>query len=175
MEDDQADAGTSTPNTTAPAKSNSGISLPSLSQITTTTTTSPSIFSSGAGRHYSMSSAASSYSPYFHSNQASPAFGPQLHHVSTAPPFGSQFGLGSPALKPIDSASQLRHIAENATELSDKQRRASKAGRSEQELDQEATAALLMLNHDRRNFRAANDPENGRASTGMSVRDLLTG
>ncbi|KAK4507729.1 hypothetical protein PRZ48_001464 [Zasmidium cellare] len=175
MEDDQEDAGTSTPNTTGPAKSTSGISLPSLSQITTTTTTSPSIFSSGAGRHYSISSAASSYSPYFHSNQASPAFGPQLHHVSTAPPFGSQFGLGSPALKPVDSASQLRHIAENATELSEKQRQAAKSGRSEQELDQEATAALLMLNHDRRNFRAAHESDSGRASTGMSVRDLLTG
>lgn len=175
MEDDQEDASTSTPNTAGPAKSNSGISLPSLSQITTTTTTSPSIFSTGAGRHYSISSAASSYSPYFHSNQASPAFGPQLHHVSTAPPFGSQFGLGSPALKPVDSASQLRHIAEGANELSEKQRKATKSGRSEQELDQEATAALLMLNHDRRNFRAVNESDGGRSSNGMSVRDLLSG
>lgn len=174
MEDDQdAGEGTSTPATLEPSAS--GVSLPSLSQITTTTTTSPSIFSANGGRNYSISSAASSYSPYFHSNQASPAFGPQLHHVNTAPAYGSAFGLGSPALKPLDSSSHLRHIAEGATELSDKQRSASKSGRRERELDQEATAALLMLNHDRRNWRAAQEAEGGRSSTGMSVKDLLSG
>lgn len=171
------DDGTCTPASASVKQSNSVISLPSLSQITTTTTTSPSIFPIGASnRHYSISSAASSYSPYFHSNQASPAFGPQLTHVTTAPPFGNAFGLGSPALKPIDSASHLRHIAEGATaELSDKQR-CSRIGRSEHELDQEATAALLMLNHDRRNWRAAqHEPEPARSSsTGMSVKDLLS-
>ncbi|CAK1355372.1 hypothetical protein CB0940_00898 [Cercospora beticola] len=171
------DDGTYTPASASVKQSNSVISLPSLSQITTTTTTSPSIFPIGASnRHYSISSAASSYSPYFHSNQASPAFGPQLTHVTTAPSFGNAFGLGSPALKPIDSASHLRHIAEGATaELSDKQR-GSRIGRSEHELDQEATAALLMLNHDRRNWRAAqHEPEPARSSsTGMSVKDLLS-
>ncbi|KAK4634379.1 hypothetical protein CLAFUW4_01071 [Fulvia fulva] len=176
MEDDQdARDGAATPATTVPQKSASMVSLPSLSQITTTTTTSPSVFSMGAGRHYSISSAASSYSPYLHSNQASPAFGPQLHHVSVAPPFGNAFGLGSPALKPVDSASQLRHIAEGATELSEKQRPTSNAGRREQELDQEATAALLMLNHDRRNWRNTSDAPSNRSNTGMSVRDLLSG
>ncbi|KAM3419140.1 hypothetical protein BST61_g5085 [Cercospora zeina] len=168
---------TRTPASASLKQSNSVISLPSLSQITTTTTTSPSMFSLGAaGRHYSISSAASSYSPYFHSNQASPAFGPQLNHVTTAPPFGNAFGLGSPALKPIDSASHLRQLAEGANaELSDKQR-APRVGRSEHELDQEATAALLMLNHDRRNWRAVqHEPEPSRSSsTGMSVKDLLS-
>ncbi|EME49517.1 hypothetical protein DOTSEDRAFT_68329 [Dothistroma septosporum NZE10] len=176
MEDRQDGGdGAATPAMTAPQKSASMVSLPSLSQITTTTTTSPSVFSMGTGRQYSISSAASSYSPYFHSNQASPAFGPQLHHASTAPPFGNAFGLGSPALKPIDSASQLRHIAEGANELSDKQRPTSNAGRREQELDQEATAALLMLNHDRRNWRNASEANPSRSNTGMSVKDLLSG
>lgn len=170
MEDDEpADARTSTPVNNNLEQSSSAISLPSLSQITTTSTTSPSIFSAGAGRQYSISSAASqsSYSPYFHSNQASPAFGPQLHHVSGQPPFSTAFGLGSPALKPVDSASALRQIAEGATELSEQQRQARKtSGRTEREQDHEATAALLMLNHDRRS--------SVRQSTGMSVRDLLS-
>ncbi|KAF2211605.1 hypothetical protein CERZMDRAFT_85377 [Cercospora zeae-maydis SCOH1-5] len=171
------DSGTRTPASASLKQSNSLISLPSLSQITMTTTTSPSIFPlAAAGRHYSISSAASGFSPYFHSNQASPAFGPQLNHVTTAPPFGNAFGLGSPALKPIDSASHLRQLAEGAAaELSDKQR-APRMGRSEHELDQEATAALLMLNHDRRNWRATqHEPEPSRSSsTGMSVKDLLS-
>ncbi|KJY01567.1 hypothetical protein TI39_contig287g00002 [Zymoseptoria brevis] len=187
MEDDNQDAatpGSSTPVTATlggnHSHSNSIVSLPSLSQITTASTSSPSIFSAGAGgRHYSISSAASqaSYSPFFHSNQASPAFGPQLHHVSTAPPFGSAaaFGLGSPALKPLDSSlqsHQLRNIAENATELT-QSLPPTKGARTERELDHEATAALLMLNHDRRSWR---DGETGRsASTGMSVKDLLSG
>lgn len=58
--------------------------------------------------------------------------------------------------------------------------------RSELELDQEATAALLMLNSDRRQWRgvgaakAAGDDtsNNSRRSSGgggMSVRDLLSG
>lgn len=169
MEDDEpADARTSTPVNTNLEQSSSALSLPSLSQITTTSTTSPSIFSAGAGRQYSISSAASqsSYSPYFHSNQASPAFGPQLHHVSGQPPFSTAFGLGSPALKPMDSAHALRQIAEGATELSDQQRQARKNGRTEREQDHEATAALLMLNHDRRS--------SVRQSTGMSVKDLLS-
>lgn len=169
MEDDEAaGANTSTPVAAGLQQSSSAISLPSLSQIATTSTTSPSIFSAGAGRQYSISSAASqsSYSPYFHSNQASPAFGPQLHHVSTAPPFTTAFGLGSPALKPVDSASALRQIAEGATELSEQQRMVRKTDRTEREQDHEATAALLMLNHDRRN--------SVRQSTGMSVRDLLS-
>ncbi|CZT16946.1 uncharacterized protein RCC_02780 [Ramularia collo-cygni] len=169
MEDDEpTDARTSTPVNTGLQQSSSAISLPSLSQITTASTSSPSILSTGAGRQYSISSAASqsSYSPYFPSNQASPAFGPQLHHVSGQPLFTSGFGLGSPALKPVDSASALRQIAEGATELSDQQRFARKTGRTERDQDHEATAALLMLNHDRRN--------SVRQTTGMSVRDLLS-
>lgn len=175
MEDDgEADEITSAPATTAHRHSQSVLSLPSLSEITTTTTTSPSIFPLGYNRHYSTSSATSSYSPYFHSNQASPAFGPQLHHVPMAPTFATTFGLGSPALKPADSSPHLRHMAEGAVELSEKRKTAANGGRSEQELDHEATAALLMLNHDRRNWRPAHGPETGRSSTSMSVKDLLS-
>jgi hypothetical protein len=94
-------------------------------------------------------------------------------------------------------AHHLRQIAESATDqLShdryDKPSRRSSttlrqattaaATRSELELDQEATAALLMLNTDRRQWRgtgvtkAAGDDSNSRRSSGgMSVRDLLSG
>jgi len=94
-------------------------------------------------------------------------------------------------------AHQLRHIAESATDqLSSERfekpsrrssatpRQATAAARSELELDQEATAALLMLNSDRRQWRgvgatkAAEDNNNSRRSSGgggMSVRDLLSG
>lgn len=176
-DDDKNNEGSSTPAAAAALEhSASMVSLPSLSQITT----SPSIFGAGAGRHYSISSASqASYSPYFRSTQTSPAFGPQLHHVSTAPAYGggsnSASGLGSPALRPID---QLRNIAEGATELSDKQRLAPKPGRgSDHDLDHEATAALLMLNNDRRQWRAAAQitPDDRRGNGGMSVRDLLSG
>jgi hypothetical protein len=138
--------------------------------------TSPSIFPTTAtNRHFSISSSATgSYSPYFHSTHTSPAFGPQLHHVSTAPAVG--FGLGSPALKPLDSAPHLRHIAECAAELSERQRQMSAAPTREQEMDQEATAALLMLNHDRRNGRHVScEGSRPRSGKGMSVRDLLSG
>lgn len=197
MEDDPEPPASTTPVSNAQDRSASLVSLPSLSQITTTATPSPSIFSSGAGRHYSMSSASqASYSPYFHSTQTSPAFGPQLSHVSGVPPPGSAgpyrdaFGLGSPALKPLDSSSSaqqqqhLRQIAEGATtELSsaasEKRRPSSgRSGRSEHELDQEATAALLMLNNDRRSWqRGQREGEStGRSGgNGMSVRDLLSG
>lgn len=170
---------------TAPLqKSNSIISLPSLSQITTN---SPSVFSTAGGaRHYSVSSASqASFSPYIHSNHASPAFGPQLSHIPQYT--GPSFGLGSPALQPIDSAASqsqhLRHIAEGATEQLSSDREKSRAStprqgaRSELELDQEATAALLMLNSDRRQWRGSKGGDDRRASGagGMSVRDLLSG
>ena len=176
MEDDaEGPEDSTTPATHTPQHSGSMVSLPPLSQITNPPTTSPSVFSMTNGRHHSISSASqSSYSPYFHSSQTSPAFGPQLHHIST-PSFGNTLGLGSPALKPVDSASTLRHIAEGAQDLSERQGPINKAGRSERELDQEATTALLMLNHDRRPRRAAQDADSGRSGAGMSVRDLLSG
>lgn len=179
-EETRGDSGTSTPATAALEHSNSRVSLPSLSQITTASPSinSPSVFSAGAGRHYSISSASqASYSPYIHSNQASPAFGSQLTHVPSATPLYGNFGIGSPALKPIDSLHHLRQMAEGATELSDTHRRPSKplVGRSETDLDHEATSALLMLNHDRRNWRTGQEPEVPRSNTGMSVRDLLSG
>lgn len=165
-------------------KNNSIVSLPSLSQMTTN---SPSIFSGTASaRHYSISSTSqASYSPYIHSNQASPAFGPQLGHIPQYT--GPGFGLGSPALQPLDSGSQahhLRQIAEGVSDqLSAEQSRAAtprQGARSELELDQEATAALLMLNTDRRQWRGtgigkAGDDRRGSGAGGMSVRDLLSG
>ncbi|KAM0723053.1 hypothetical protein Q7P37_001252 [Cladosporium fusiforme] len=171
---------------TAPLqKSNSIISLPSLSQITTN---SPSVFSGTTGRHYSVSSTSqASYSPYIHSNQASPAFGPQLNHI---PHYNAPgFGLGSPALQPLDSGSHshyLRQVAEGAADQLSSDREKSRAAtprqgaRSELELDQEATAALLMLNSDRRQWRGtgigkAGDDRRGSGGGGMSVRDLLSG
>jgi hypothetical protein len=167
-------------------KTNSIISLPSLSQMTTN---SPSIFSGTASaRHYSVSSTSqASYSPYIHSNQASPAFGPQLSHIPQYP--GPGFGLGSPALLPLDSSAQahhLRHIAEGASDQLSADREQSRTAtprqgaRSELELDQEATAALLMLNCDRRQWRGTGigktgDDRRGSGGGGMSVRDLLSG
>ena len=165
-------------------KTNSIISLPSLSQMTTN---SPSIFpGTASARHYSVSSTSqASYSPYIHSNQASPAFGPQLNHIPQYT--GPGFGLGSPALLPLDSGSQahhLRQIAEGANDQLSSDREQSRAAtprqgaRSELELDQEATAALLMLNSDRRQWRGTGIGKAGddrRASGGMSVRDLLSG
>lgn len=167
-------------------KTNSIISLPSLSQMTTN---SPSVFSGTASaRHYSVSSTSqASYSPYIHSNQASPAFGPQLSHIPQYT--GPGFGLGSPALQPLDSGSQaqhLRQIAEGATDQLSSDRELSRAAtprqgaRSELELDQEATAALLMLNTDRRQWRGsgigkAGDGRRESGGGGMSVRDLLSG
>lgn len=182
MEDGTEDVATASTPPALPGREQSGsmVSLPSLSQITSHTA-SPSIFSSGAGRHYSISSASqASYSPYIHSNQASPAFGPQLTHINTAPLFSTAFGLGSPALKPVDSGTHtLRQIAGDATELSDRQQRRPPRGtngsRSDHELDHEAAAALSMLNNDRRSWRPADAAEIARSNTGMSVRDLLSG
>ncbi|KAI7342631.1 hypothetical protein KC354_g16185, partial [Hortaea werneckii] len=100
----------SQPTTTAapPTRTNSIISLPSLSQLYPANPTSPPIFSSSA-RHFSISSASQpSYSPYIHSNHASPAFGPQLSSYQPSQTIANQgtshFGLGSPALKPLDSS-----------------------------------------------------------------------
>ncbi|KAK5120919.1 hypothetical protein LTR85_005703 [Meristemomyces frigidus] len=181
MEVDNEDEPTaSTPAAAGREHSDSVVSLPSLAQITSNTT-SPSIFSTGAGRHYSISSTSqASYSPYIHSNQTSPAFGPQLSHIHTAPPFSTNFGLGSPALQPVDAGHTLRQIAEGAAELSDRQQRPrdGNGSRSDHELDREAAAALSMLNNDRRSWRSAGPVDGAnatRSNTGMSVRDLLSG
>ncbi|KAI6895791.1 hypothetical protein KC318_g12585 [Hortaea werneckii] len=97
--------------TATPTRTNSLISLPSLSQIYPANPISPPIFpSSGAtpsARHFSISSASQpSYSPYIHSNHTSPALGPQLSPYqpsqATTNHGSSHFGLGSPALKPSD-------------------------------------------------------------------------
>jgi hypothetical protein len=173
MDDDSpSETATSTPVTTSIHQSNSAISLPSLSQLATLA--SPPTFASGTGRNYSVSSTSqASCSPYFHSNQTSPAFGPRLSSFSTPAPYSTAFGLGSPALKPIDSAPHAKRASGEAAESPDKQDHAplSRNASIEQDHDQEATAALLMLNHDRRNWRAG---DGGRSSTGMSVHDLLS-
>ncbi|KAK0939020.1 hypothetical protein LTR48_000410 [Friedmanniomyces endolithicus] len=221
MADDNADddndaneaTASSTPATSALEPSgSSAISLPSLAQLTTTLSNSPATFgpSAGAsGRHYSISSQSqASYSPYFHSTHTSPAFGPQpsnssSHSYAGLPAYGGPFGLGSPALRPMDSAGgvmqqqqsqSLRMMAEGGMELAEKQR-AGGTGRgnggsgrkSDPDLDREAAAALSMLNHDRRGWRAAGTGSSavvgdGAAgvggvggSTGMSVKDLLSG
>ncbi|KAI7502639.1 hypothetical protein KC347_g8891, partial [Hortaea werneckii] len=111
MPDEKSDGddGSQPTTTAAPStRTNSLISLPSLSQLYPANPTSPSIFSSSA-RHFSISSTSQpSYSPYIHSNHASPAFGPQLSSYqpsqATANHGNSHFGLGSPALKPLDSS-----------------------------------------------------------------------
>lgn len=184
MEDDnEDDTAVSTPSTAPQDRPGSRVSLPSLSQITPMTTSTPSGFSTGAVRHYSVSSTSqASYSPYIHSNQTSPAFGPQLSHVSTGPsmsaPYSASresFGLGSPALKILDSNHNSSQIPECSSERSEQREQASKSGRSEQELDHEATAALLMLNNDRRNWRTSKQCDSNRGNGGMSVRDLLSG
>ena len=183
MDDSDDEETTSTPIPTAHHQSGSGVSLPSLSEITTAST-SPSILDAGARRHYSSSSASqANYSPYFHSNQTSPSFGPQLSHISSMPTSagGSRdtFVLGSPSLNPMDSARRATGVSQEAHEPPAKRHPASsRAVRSDQELDQEATTALLMLNTDRRSwqpFRGSRDGETARANSGMSVRDLLSG
>lgn len=177
----QPQSAASTPAFTPQDKRDSQISLPSLSTITTT---SPSIFSHTAGRHYSISSASqASYSPYFHSTHTSPAFGPQLSHQASIPA-SHGFRIGSPALQAQDPAS-LRQMADGASaELSLARPAANgveRARRSEHELDQEAAGGLLMLNNDRRSWqqrereKAAGPPSRMGSATGMSVRDLLTG
>jgi len=164
----------STPVTVGLDRSASLVSLPSLSQITTA---SPGMFSTGAGRHYSISSASqASYSPYIHSNQTSPAFGPQLSHIHTAPPFGNNFGIGSPALKAVDSGHTIRPVTGGAMESSNIQgrHRAANDTRSDQDLDHEAAAALSMLNNDRRSWRPPVPASADVSRSGMSVRDLLS-
>lgn len=173
-ENDEEETAVSTPSTVPQDRSGSTLSLPSLSQITSITT-SPSAFSTGAIRHYSTSSTSQpSYSPYIHSNQASPAFAA----TNMPTPYSAtreNFIIGSPALKALDSVPQIRQATEGSSEAFDKQRREPKAGRSEHELDQEATAALLMLNHDRRNWRSEKDGASRSGNGGMSVKDLLSG
>ncbi|KAI7343898.1 hypothetical protein KC322_g6143 [Hortaea werneckii] len=114
--------------TAAPTRANSLISLPSLSQLYPANPTSPPIFpqsdTTPSARHFSISSASQpSYSPYIHSHHASPAFGPQLplYHPPPPPPQATanhqgnnHFGLGSPALKPLDSSSPSLEDQKNA-------------------------------------------------------------
>lgn len=75
------------------------------------------------------------------------------------------FALTSPALRAQDAGSSHGGIAHLPT-LSDAARHQRE--RREQDLDHEATAALLMLNSDRRSWK-------GKSVRGLSVNDLLSG
>ncbi|KAL7628047.1 hypothetical protein AAE478_002243 [Parahypoxylon ruwenzoriense] len=92
------------------------------------------------GRQQSYSSASTEYRHYSYSGPSttSPAFGPQTYPQHMGPSPASHSALTSPALRP------------------------------QQEIDQEASAALLMLNVDRRGTC------NTGPGRGMSVRDLLS-
>ncbi|KAI1482367.1 hypothetical protein F4774DRAFT_309935 [Daldinia eschscholtzii] len=91
-------------------------------------------------RHHSYSSVSTEYHHYSYSgpSNTSPAFGPQGYPQHVGTTSTSHSTLTSPALRP------------------------------QQEIDQEASAALLMLNVDRRGTASSGS---GR---GMSVRDLLS-
>lgn len=93
-------------------------------------------------RHDSYSSASTDHRHYSYSasSATSPAFGPQMYGYARGPHSASNSTLTSPALAP------------------------------QRDMDQEATAALLMLNTDR---RGATGTGSG-AGRGMSVRDLLS-
>ncbi|KAI1136932.1 hypothetical protein F5Y05DRAFT_91039 [Hypoxylon sp. FL0543] len=102
---------------------------------------SPALMAQDArGRQQSYSSASTEYRHYSYSapSNTSPIFGPQGYQQHVGPASASHSALTSPTLRP------------------------------QQEIDQEASAALLMLNVDRRGT-ASSGP--GR---GMSVRDLLS-
>ncbi|KAH6682338.1 hypothetical protein F5X68DRAFT_155832 [Plectosphaerella plurivora] len=127
---------------------------------------SPALLSEDArNRHNSYSSASTDQRHYSYSSATtSPAFGPQSYNYGRGGPSLPPSALTSPALVPL---------------------------REHRDLDQEATAALLMLNSDRRGslvgghsgHQSDRSNSTGSASTpqpsqgtgrGMSVRDLLS-
>ncbi|KAI1376916.1 hypothetical protein F4677DRAFT_60787 [Hypoxylon crocopeplum] len=104
---------------------------------------SPALMAQDArGRQHSYSSVSTEYRHYSYSGPTtcttSPTFGPQAYTQHAGTTSASQSTLTSPALRP------------------------------QQEIDQEASAALLMLNVDRRGTT------NTGPGRGMSVRDLLS-
>ncbi|XXG98131.1 hypothetical protein Hte_004452 [Hypoxylon texense] len=102
---------------------------------------SPTLMAQDArGRQHSYSSVSTEYRHYSYTAPAttSPAFGPQSYPQHVGTASASHSTLTSPALRP------------------------------QQEIDQEASAALLMLNVDRRGMN------NSGPGRGMSVRDLLS-
>lgn len=106
---------------------------------------SPALLAQDSGPHRSsLSSASASTADQRHfsfsaSGNTSPGFGPQTYHYAHSTHSAAGSTFTSPALAP------------------------------QRDIDQEATAALLMLNQSDR--RGANRTPTGR---GMSVRDLLT-
>lgn len=102
---------------------------------------SPALLAQDArNRHGSYSSASTDHRHYSYSasSAVSPNFGPQSYGYARGPASSSNSTLTSPALAP------------------------------QRDLDQEATAALLMLNNDRRGIG------NAGSARGMSVKDLLS-
>lgn len=169
-------------------------SLPSMSAFAPSPSILPTTTGISHGytnRHYSISSASqtSSFSPYIHSTHTSPFFGPSYtgsHGGSHNDP--GTFSLTSPALKAQEDAQHFRlgsannsggngngsvnnggiqHLALSNSNSNSSESSTAAEVRRQQDLDHEATAALLMLNSDRRDWK----DKNGR---GMSVRDLLS-
>ncbi|KAI9710898.1 MAG: hypothetical protein M1820_002333 [Bogoriella megaspora] len=167
--------------------------LPSISPIlsaSSSTNVSPAIHASDrsqanyGSRHYSLSSYASNTSSAIaHSALPSPAF----DSLSYQRPSGSsgslaEFRLASPALGPQPERRENKSSSPPSPVDADRALRReyyrppyggglSEVGglpRADGDPDQQATAALLMLNADRRSW----DVEKNR---GMSVRDLLSG
>lgn len=114
--------------------------------------------SSYARRESYATSVASSYRDsrhYSYSSATSPSFGPQRYEYAGS--VGSAFSsaLTSPALMPLNSGSSV-------------------SGALGERMDQEATAALLMLNSDRRGTHASLGISEAGKGRGMSVKDLLS-
>ncbi|KAK4993568.1 hypothetical protein LTR66_005975 [Elasticomyces elasticus] len=135
--------------TSAPASLShieSQVTLPPLSRITTAATMSPvfNALDQQTRRFSTWSASQPTFSPYILSTTASPLFAGQ-HPSEGKPPL---LTLPSPRLAPQNGG-------------------AGKSLRPLEADDHEATAALLMLNTDRRSWTA----ERGR---GMSVKDLLS-
>lgn len=162
-----------TPNTLSQSHSRTSLpslaSLPSISHFSTAApTTSPALLPTAyhQQRHYSVSSTSqASFSPYIHSTQTSPFFGPSYGGQD---PGATSFALTSPALNPQDHATAHRgSIQYSALSANDGNEAQEEWERRAQDPDQEAMAALLMLNSDRRNWK-------DKSGRGMSVQDLLS-
>lgn len=147
--------------------------LPSLSQITTTTSSnqSPSLFPLDSRHRLSISSASTTFSPVIvpgiTSASTSPMFYPSTNNLANMSNEVQRFSLTSPVLGPQESQTGERS-------------------------DREAMAALLMLNADRRGSAWSNgasagharqadgkqSPPDGRSSSrsgrSISVHDLLS-
>lgn len=132
-------------------------------------------------------SSSNTLSPHHHQASASPALAPQDRHGSYSSlsgavaaaehhrhySYSSGIGGASPAIGPGWAAAAYSHSAVGSALTSP----ALGPLREERDLDHEATAALLMLNSDRRGLGGSGGNGSGITSNsgrGMSVRDLLS-